>query len=103
MQSISVRRRLRQVHIVLRAIVDIAQVQPLKDALAKALSYRLPICLHARDLERIDTAAVQTVLAFAFAARNQGLTLRLVGASQTLTNTWHNLGLPPLAEETNEK
>lgn len=99
MQSISVRRRLRQVHIVLRAIVDIAQVQQLKDALAKALSYRLPLCLDARALERIDTAAAQTVLAFAFAARSQGLTLRVARTSPALTGAWHSLGLPPLAED----
>lgn len=98
MQSIAVRRHLRHVHIVLRAIVDIAQTQQLKEALATALSYRLPLCLNARGLERIDTAAAQTLFAFALAAHTQNLSLVVNDASGALHEAWRTLGLPPLAE-----
>lgn len=99
MPSISVRRQKNIVFISLRATLDIAHAQTLHAQLARALAYRLPVRVNMRRLERLDTAAVQVLLAFACAAKAAALPMRLAAASPIFAGALQILGLSSPFEE----
>lgn len=99
MPTISVRQRKNTVFVSLRESLDIAQARTLHARLARALDYRLPVRVDMRRLERVDTAAVQVLLAFGQAGKAAAVPMQLTAASPIFANALQALGLSSPFEE----
>ncbi|HLA74665.1 MAG TPA: STAS domain-containing protein [Gammaproteobacteria bacterium] len=80
--------------IVLDGYLDISNVGDLHARLKAALQERQPIVINANKVERVDTAALQTFIAFSKAAQREGMTFQWQGRpSETFCDSAKVLGL----------
>ena len=98
MQPISVKQRNDDVTITLGDVLDISQAGVLHNTLMKALAVGLPMRVDLRKLERIDTAAIQVLAAFAYTARARGLKLKCKHPGAVADAALRTLGLSDLFE-----
>ncbi|MEY3018608.1 MAG: hypothetical protein RL336_1743 [Pseudomonadota bacterium] len=77
---------------VLPAALTIAEVEGLHDALQAMISSDHP-CLDASEVERIDTAAIQQILAFSKALQNTNTSLAWHACSDVFIASVEQIGL----------
>lgn len=94
MQPISLRQRHRAVTLTLAAAVDISQAATLHKTLTQALALGLPVRVNPAKLERVDTTALQLLLAFERSARARGVDIVCAQRSAVLDDSARQLGLP---------
>lgn len=98
MQPVSIKQRSNDVTITLGDVLDISQASVLHNTLMKALAAGLPMRVDMRQLERIDTAAIQVLAAFAYTARARGLALKCKHHGAVADAALRTLGLSHLFE-----
>lgn len=94
MQPVSLRHSERAVTITLAAAVDISQAAALHKKLTHALALGLPVRVNPAKLERVDTTALQLLLAFERSARSRGVSVVCAHRSAVLDDSARQLGLP---------
>lgn len=77
----------------LEAVLDASKARALHARLNELLNARAPVVLDASRVERIDTAAAQTLYAFCRAARERGIALQWGSPSAALRQAAGLLGL----------
>lgn len=94
MQPISLRQRDGAVTLTLAAVVDISQAAALHQKLTRALSLGMSVRVNPAKLERVDTTALQLLLAFEHSARARGVEVVCARRSAVLDESARQLGLP---------
>lgn len=94
MPHISLHQRDRALILTLAAAVDISQAAVLHKHLSEALSLGLPVRVDAAKLERVDTSALQLLLAFERKARTRGVNVVCSRRSAVWDDSARQLGLP---------
>jgi anti-anti-sigma regulatory factor len=77
-------------------VLGMREARPLRNALEVARAQGLPLVLDAQPVERVSTASVQLLVAFAAAMEQAGLQLRLSRPSQAFLTAFSDLGLDPI-------
>lgn len=86
-------RRPRVTRVVLAPDLGIATVTELKDALAAALAKGAPVAVDASAVARVDTAALQLLMAFTRAMQDAGAALEWRAPSEAFARSAGRLGL----------
>lgn len=84
--------------LVLDSVLDVSRARAAYDALNEALLRALPLDVEAAQVERIDTAGFQLLVAFHRSARNRGLALHWRSVSTALRSGAESLGLTEALE-----
>ncbi len=80
----------------LPSALDLRIAQALKSALLEALAKAKPLRIDAASVERMSTACIQILIAFAEAARQAGLSVAFHRPSASFMSAFDNLGLSPV-------
>lgn len=73
--------------------MDISRAGDLKKELGKTLRRKPPLLIDCSGVERVDTAGVQVLLAFAGAAEEKGVELVWQSPSESVQNAFRIMGL----------
>jgi ABC-type transporter Mla MlaB component len=98
MESVNLTCHPDRTEIVLKGMLDVGETRAVYGRLGEALTRALPVELRAQELERIDTAGMQLLIAFVRAAREHGLQPSWRGISPALTSGAQLLGLSEALE-----
>ena len=93
MQSVNLTCHTDCTELNLAGVLDVSQARAAYQSFNEALVRALPLRLHASSLERVDTAALQLLLAFQKTARERGLRIQWESTSAALQNSATALGL----------
>lgn len=99
MGPVRIRRQNDRTYILLDRYLEIAQAAQLHSGLRPALMAGAPLVLNAGRVERIDTAAIQVLVAFCRTARARAIPLQVRAVSAALRNAVTLLGLPAFWED----
>jgi anti-anti-sigma regulatory factor len=102
MGPVQIRRRNNRVCLVLSENLTISQAVLLHKKLSKGLAAKLPLILNGEQVRQVDTAALQVVVAFCQAAREQGVTLHYQTPDDYLYLSLRLLGLGSVLEPNKE-
>ena len=98
MGPVQIVRRNNRVRVVLSENLTISQAGLLHKKLSKGLAAKLPLILNGEQVRQVDTAALQVVVAFCHAAREQGVTLQYQTPDDYLYLSLRLLGLAGVLE-----
>ncbi|MBI3898638.1 MAG: STAS domain-containing protein [Gammaproteobacteria bacterium] len=93
MESVQVTCHADRTELVLQGLLDVPRVRAVYQSLNQALVRALPVELHAADVERVDAAGLQLLLAFYRTARDRGLAPHWRSVSTALRNGSEALGI----------
>lgn len=93
MQPFAISAVITETHFALHSLLDMKAARPLKEQLQAALKVGRPVVIDASLVERVSTACVQILSAFALTAAEAGTPVKLVLPSQSLRDAFESLGL----------
>lgn len=99
MRPLSISNCAGESSLALQPLLDIKAARPLKEMLLQALAKSEPLTLDASLVERVSTACIQVLLAFASAMAAAGVPFTLAQPSQPLVEAFANLGLGPVLQK----
>ena len=86
-------------HVVLGATMEISMAQALYRQLTPCLAQASALVVDASQVQRVDTAALQTLAYFYRCARERGIPFQWRAVSPALQQAVHSLGLAPFLFE----
>ena len=98
MESVNLTCHPDRTEIVLEGMLDVGETRAARDRLGEALIRALPLELIASELQRVDTAGLQLLIAFLRAAHDRGLTVTWQEVGSALTSSAQLLGLADALE-----
>lgn len=98
MGPVRIRRRNDRIYILLDRQLEVAQATQLHGELHSASTADTSLVLNAGRVERIDTAAIQVLMAFCRTAHTRAVPLRVRAVSDALRSAVTLLGLPAFWE-----
>lgn len=98
MESVELACHADRTAITFKGSLDVTEARAARDSLDAALTRALPIELVASELQRVDTAGLQLLLAFTHAAHRRGLQVAWCGVSAALAGGAELLGLAQALE-----
>lgn len=93
MESVNLTSHTDRTEIALQGVLDVSGARAGYQTLNEALVRALPLQVHAAGLERLDTAALQLLVAFYEVARERGLRFDWQSVSPALKSSAEALGL----------
>lgn len=93
MQSVNLTCHTDRTQLIFQGALDVGGTRAAYETLNEALTRALPVDLDAADLERVDAAGLQLLLAFVRTARERGLALKWQAVGSTLEAGAELLGL----------
>lgn len=98
MESVNLKPHADRTELTFEGVFDVGRAQGAYQVLNEALTRALPVELHTTQLERVDAAALQLLVAFRRAVRERGLRLQWSTVSQPLRSSAELLGLTEALE-----
>lgn len=98
MESVNLMCHPDRTELILTGVLDVSCARDAYQTLNEALIRALPLEIDTGGLERLDTAALQLLVAFGRVARERGLQLHWSSVSQALRGSAELLGLAAALE-----
>jgi anti-anti-sigma regulatory factor len=98
MQSVNLTCHSDRTELTFGGVFDVGQAQGAYQVLNEALTRALPMELNTEQLERVDAAALQLLVAFRQAARERGLSFQWRAINPMLRSSVELLGLTEVLE-----
>ncbi|SRR5581483_3091264 len=98
MESVNLTCHPDRTELIFKGVLDVSCARNVYQTLNEALIRALPLEIDTGGLERLDTAALQLLVAFGRIARERGLHLRWSSVGQTLRSSAELLGLAAALE-----
>jgi anti-anti-sigma regulatory factor len=98
MDPVHIEHTADKTHVLLEAVLGIADAQTLYEKLSAVLAFTTPVVLDGSRVERLDAAAMQVLACFCRAARERGLAISWQSPSSGLQQAAQWLGLESILE-----
>lgn len=98
MESVNLTCHTDRTELTFQGVFDVGGARGAYEVLNEVLTRALPVELNTEQLERVDAAALQLLVAFRQAARERGLSFRWTGLSPALNSSAESLGLKDILE-----